>query len=621
MENIQLRCKKHLWPILILFTLIIISYLFISSDYSYLVGDAGNYARCAKIFFQEKRIEISHAAPVLLGQFFISNTLCALFGFEIKTLHISVFVVDFFLLLGMYFLLLEWGTDRFLALFGSLTLFVNPVTLMIIDSYFTEPFFMCYLVFSLLFFLKGLRNKNYPFLYLGGVFCGLAVLTRQYAVSVSVALILVSFLYWKKDKLFFLHSIISAAIPLITIGLFYLYLYFNRDIQAVVPSAYTAAKSSIFVNLTNPITFFTTLFFDSVIFLHYAVLFLTPLFIILLISSLGVFQLKEGTKAQRHKGTKNETWHKKNENHLEKNLRIKVFVDHLWILSFSFLYIFLGTFLLFLKNNRLMPYIPNVFSINSLTRIFSIKIAKPQTAAVILTIFTAMGAIVILFLFIEYFFSIKTFLLSKNKIPTKDNKKKNNKIGTNEDERQFDLGKVFFYLWGIMYFLLSSILILRYDRYIYPISLLVICIILSNFSYIKKYKKTFISVFLILFSIFSYKMVRSRLSQDAQWKAGGLLIAEGVASQRINAGLGFNHYHSFDYITDLYKNAKVNRPINWYKFHPMADFFVTGKKKLEEKEKGLVLYKTFTQKRLFGHIESTRYIYRRKEGYRKPVWI
>ena len=99
--------------------------------------------------------------------------------------------------------------------------------------YISEPFFMAYLVFSLLFYVKGFRNKNYSFLYLGGIFCGLSVLTRQYAVSVSVAVILVTLLYWKKDKLFFLHSVASASIPLISVGLFYLYLHFHRDIQSV----------------------------------------------------------------------------------------------------------------------------------------------------------------------------------------------------------------------------------------------------------------------------------------------------------------------------------------------------------------------------------------------------
>ena len=36
------------------------------------------------------------------------------------------------------------------------------------------------------------------------------------------------------------------------------------------------------------------------------------------------------------------------------------------------------------------------------------------------------------------------------------------------------------------------------------------------------------------------------------------LLTEGISPHSINSGLGFNHFYSFDYINDLYKNVKTN---------------------------------------------------------------
>lgn len=99
------------------------------------------------------------------------------------------------------------------------------------------------------------------------------------------------------------------------------------------------------------------------------------------------------------------------------------------------------------------------------------------------------------------------------------------------------------------------------------------------------------------------------------------MLNDGVSANEINGSLGFNHFYSYYYIKKLYKNVNIRRRINWYKFHPMARFFITGKAGLEKRHPGLVLYRSFSKRRLFGFLESRCHIYERKKGYSKPVWI
>ncbi|MGA1865333.1 MAG: hypothetical protein ACMUHX_09745 [bacterium] len=264
-----------------------------------------------------------------------------------------------------------------------------------------------------------------------------------------------------------------------------------------------------------------------------------------------------------------------------------------------------------------MPYIPSIFSIGSLTKVFAFPILKPNPASSLLTVFTSIGATIILIKIMEFFFYKRADQNSSRKGDKKFYKNKEIK----QSDKQFDFGNIFFYLWGISYILLSILIGLQYDRYIFPVSLLMIYILLSHFSWIGDQKKIFIVTFALIYFVFIYQIVASRLTMDLQWEANYFLLHEGISSYKINGGLGFNQFYSFDYITNLYKNVKVKRSVNWYKFHPLADFFVTSSAGLENKYTSLILYNNLTKKRLFGLLEERCYIYKRKNGHKDPIWI
>jgi hypothetical protein len=269
-----------------------------------------------------------------------------------------------------------------------------------------------------------------------------------------------------------------------------------------------------------------------------------------------------------------------------------------------------------------MPYNPSIFSIGTLTNVFKFTIITKETASILLTIFTGVGGAILLIKLLEHFFF--RFLRKKQEPEPKKQLSKQKKKGTKKEvigECQVNLSHRLIYLWGIFYVLTTILIGLRYDRYIMPISILIVFLIFNSFSWLIKQKTALIIVLLLTFSIMIFNIANSRLSLELYWEAGNYLYQEGVSYHEINAGMGFNVFYSFEYIDKLYKKFKVARPLNWQKFHPLANFFVSNKVDLEKRNPGLELYKTISKKRWFGILTNRKYIYKRKEGYKKAIFI
>jgi len=589
-NHIKTFINSHGISIIVIFLFIISSYFIISSDYNHVHADAGAFARHAEVLYEKNKIDVRGSASATIGQLLFSNILCHIFGFKLKILHISVYIINFLCLIALYFLFLELGLNRFLSLFGSLTLLVNPISLRLIDWYLTEPFFMFYLVLSLFFYIKALRSDKYRYFYIASGFCTFAILTRQHAISIPVSLLLICVIYRNKFNLTrFLHCFVSLMLPIISIGLFYLYNFSNPS--GNIPTGFASANLTIIKNFLDPVFLFSRVYFDSLFFLHYTTLYLAPLFIIIIFSLvLNPRKINEVYSNFRH-------------------------------FMISVLFVSIGTIILYIDKQK-MPYRPSIFSIGNLTKIFNFNVINAKIASSLLTIFTWIGAIIILIKLLDHFFPHNVTL---NYLPKKNNKKNKNKnkknLNYHNKPNKLDLGESFFYLWGIIYIFVTIFIGLRYDRYIFPLSVLMIFIVLRHFSWIEKQKKMFLIIFIVFFFVFIYKVAARRFALDLEWEATYSLIHEGVPFHEIRSGLGFNHFKSFYYITNLYKNVKIKRPINWYKFHPLANFFVTGKAGLEKRHLGLVLYKSFSGKRLFGLLQRNCHIYKRKEGHKEAIWI
>ncbi|MBN2373645.1 glycosyltransferase family 39 protein [bacterium] len=586
---------RHKWPVLGILFFLVLSFLIISSGYNHLNSDAGIYGRSAKIFYEQGRIDTSGAAPALIGQLLFTHPFFLFTGFNLRMIHIAVYVANFLMLLGMYLLLTDSGVNRFIAFWGALTLIISPISFRFIDWYMTEPFFMFYLIFSLLFFIKGLRKGKILYLYIGSLFCVLGILTRQHALSVAVALLFISIVYYKKlNKKIVFNSIAASMIPLISIGLFYMSIYFIKKGQPEGSYSYTLAKNILVSIFTNPFDFILKLYYGILFFLHYIPLYLAPLFLIfyfLLVSSHNT---------------------------------INYILNRSYILIFSIFFVLTGTALLYSKKNQLMPYLPSIFSIGALTDIFGINLIGKNQAAKLLTIFTGLGAIIILTNIMDFFCPIplRNILSAKrNKKPDKKLVYEEKKTGYEKLAERTDFAEKFLYLWGIIYIALTILLYLLYDRYIYPLSVLIIYIVLKYFVSVKEWKKMFIITYLVFFVIFIHPIMNRNLHMELEWEAAHSLIEEGISPYAIHGGLGFNNFYSFTHIDNLYKDVDTGRPVNWHNLHPLAIFFVTSQSGLEKRQDGIVLYKSLSRKRFFGLLEKKIYIYKRRDGYSKPVFI
>ena len=457
------------------------------------------------------------------------------------------------------------------------------------------------MIISIYFFIKGFKSSKILFLYYGSFGATLAILTRQHAISLPIALFILSIIYKRKfTKKFFNHCLVTASLPIIAIVLFYLHAFLKYSAgNGAIQYAYAQSNVEMIKQLINPITLITRVFFDSIIFFHYSVLYLAPIFIILFISILM---------------------------RLDKINELR---SNYFIINISVLIIGTGTLILFFKDKKLMPYKPNIFNINALTKILTLHILEKNIAATLLTIFTFIGAVIILIKVLDHFYyqSVCPSFLKPKGFNEKSMKKQKSKISKQktivmkEKINTINIAKDFIYIWGIIYILVAIFIGLRYDRYIFPLSIMSIFLIFDYFPWIKDNKKTFIIIYLLIYSIFMFKLMNIRSKDDISASAASYLLNKQIPTSHINGGLGFNHYYNYDYIINLYKNVKTKYPINWVKFHPMANYFIRSGKELEKKQKGLILLKSFARKRCFGLINRRVYIYKRKNNFKEFIFI
>lgn len=550
--------------ICIIFLFIIGSYYIISSKYNFAYGDEGTYAYKTKILYEKHTLDLKTQAALSIGQLMIGYFFSSLFGYNLKILHISSYFTVFLCIIFFYLMLIQCGIERYLALIGSLTLFINPISIRLIDWYITEPYFLLYLLIAINFFIAGFRSDKIKYFYLGSIFATITVFTRQHGIFLPVSLISLLIIKRQHLKKYSIHLLLSSIVPIASLTLFYLFSSSQGDY---------ATRIIHIKKLINPLYFASTLLKDALYGIHYSVIYTLPLILIIIF---GAFIKREYLK--------------------------DVFLNRPLAMAIASILISLGTIFVFLQNKKLMPFLPSIFSINHITTIFNIKILNNDIASIILTIFTGFCAILLLSRIIEHL----TWKSVKKIFPKKNKNKKEILI------------RHFMYLNGIFYFLLSVITFLMYDRYIFPLAIFVIFFILIKFGWIANFKKMTLIIFLIIFSIRIFTIKCHQIKQEVLWDAGNLLISKGINPVEINGGCGFGFYHGFHEIKNIYKNIKINRPINWNKSHPMARYFLSSGRK---QHSGLELIHSLSNRARFNAFKKKAYIYKRKANYNKPIWI
>ena len=116
-------------------------------------------------------------------------------GFSITVLRISVLTLGILGSCALLVLLRSAGSSSWVALWGALTLVINPLFLSQSFTYMTDITFAGMVVFSLLCLHAGVQRVSTPMLVLGLLFALCSILTRQLGVVIPLAFVTACFLH------------------------------------------------------------------------------------------------------------------------------------------------------------------------------------------------------------------------------------------------------------------------------------------------------------------------------------------------------------------------------------------------------------------------------------------
>ncbi len=173
-------------------------------------------------------------AMTRLTQIFWGAAWCEVFGFSFQVLRFSTLVLGFAGLLVFYFLLVEMGAERRLALAGSLVLAFNPLYFSLSYTFMTDVPFLTLFLASVLFFVKSLKTGRHRFIVWATVFALLATLVRQFGMLSPLTFALAWVLRSRPN----VKSIAWAVMPLAVCMA--AYLIFTRWLEAThgLPDSY-----------------------------------------------------------------------------------------------------------------------------------------------------------------------------------------------------------------------------------------------------------------------------------------------------------------------------------------------------------------------------------------------
>jgi len=163
-------------------------------------GDDYTYALSVKHSVESGRFQLSDATAAALVFLVIWGGLFAkIFGFSLKTLHLSVVVFLPILTVAVYFLLRELKIEKTKSFFFTILFISIPFIFQYAYTFLTDLPFLTLEVLSMVFSIKAFRKNNLLNFFLGSLFSSLAFLTRQIGIFLWVSA-LVTFLVFLKSR-------------------------------------------------------------------------------------------------------------------------------------------------------------------------------------------------------------------------------------------------------------------------------------------------------------------------------------------------------------------------------------------------------------------------------------
>jgi 4-amino-4-deoxy-L-arabinose transferase-like glycosyltransferase len=102
-------------------------------------------------------------------------------------LRFSTILLGFVALTGCYYLLLSLSKETWIAFTGTFVLMVNPLFIVLANSFMTDVPFLALSVWSAFFLLRAIEQDSISDLMLGMCFAITALLLRQIALALPLA--------------------------------------------------------------------------------------------------------------------------------------------------------------------------------------------------------------------------------------------------------------------------------------------------------------------------------------------------------------------------------------------------------------------------------------------------
>jgi 4-amino-4-deoxy-L-arabinose transferase-like glycosyltransferase len=186
-----------------------------------ILNDDGAYAYSVKSILQTGTFKLSvWQSANVFAQAYWGALFCLPFGFSYTALRFSTLTIALAGLLALYGLQREAGVDSRLALFGVLTLALNPLFFELSFTFMTDVPFLGFTLVAMYLLVRGIKQRSTIELVFGLLAATVALLTRQTGLALFFALGLT---YLVKNKLSIRNAIKAAAPALLGLGVQFSY--------------------------------------------------------------------------------------------------------------------------------------------------------------------------------------------------------------------------------------------------------------------------------------------------------------------------------------------------------------------------------------------------------------
>jgi hypothetical protein len=218
---IQMALRKDLLAVISLAVIWGLTEILIHPAGNFPLNDDWSYSLSLQEWFGNHHYHLQGWTSMpLLSQLTWGLLFCKIFGFSFTVLRYSTLVLGLAGGIGAYFLSREFSGNRGACFLAALILLLNPIYLNLSNTFMTDVPFTSFLIFALLFFVKGLRHDKAVYILQGIFFVLVATLVRQLGLLAAGAFAVTLVLKDHFSRKSLVLAVISVGLPA---GIYLLY--------------------------------------------------------------------------------------------------------------------------------------------------------------------------------------------------------------------------------------------------------------------------------------------------------------------------------------------------------------------------------------------------------------